>query len=117
MQVNSLRHINIFYKDKTMKQILLILTISLFITGCNEPTQTTTPAVCPIIDKGLDSMNKKEITDSIDAYNVALKDDNSTVDICMYAGKVKAAYERAKDHDNAEIWGGIEKSDCKNAGL
>lgn len=102
-----------------MKQIILTLTLGLLMAGCNQSTtQTTTkPAVCPAIDKSTELMNKKAILDSIDAYNAALKNDSTPIDICMHAGKVKAAYERAKDYSDADVWNSIEKSDCKNAGL
>lgn len=87
-------------------------------TGCNESSQTTnTSAVYPATDKNTELMNKKAILDSIEAYNTTLKNDSTPVDICMHAGKVKAAYERAKDYSDAEVWGSIEKTDCKNAGL
>lgn len=118
IQIKILKYIIIFCKDNIMKQILLVLIIGSFITGCNEPAHTTTtPGVCPIIDKSLDLMHKKEITDSIDEYNATLKNDNNPLDICMNAGKVKAAYEHAKDHNNTEIWDDIEKTNCRNAGL
>ncbi len=95
-----------------MNKILLAIAIAWSITGCNHQDQS----VSAIIDKGMEAINAKEVRDNIYQYNVALKGDDE-VDICVKAGLVKESYLRAKDNSNYEIWSGIEKSDCKNAGL
>lgn len=100
-----------------MKKILFAIAIAWSITGCNHQAKTADDqSVSAIIDKGMEAINAKEVRDNIDQYNVALKGDDE-VDICVKAGLVKESYLRAKDNSNYEIWSGIEKSDCKNAGL
>lgn len=96
---------------------LLSFAVALYITGCNDSTVTTTQPVHPLIDDGMNLMNKRAILDGIDQYNTAVKKSDNLLDICTAAGKLKVAYERAKESGEALIWSKVEEVDCKNAGL
>lgn len=102
-----------------MKQFLLIFLAGFILVGCNDQAtqMVSDPVVCATINKGMDMINKRAITDSIDTYYAALRGDSTLVDICINAGRVKMAYERVKDFDNVRVWEKIEKVDCVHAGL
>lgn len=96
----------------------LSVVVALFLTACNnDQASVGYQQVHPLIDEGMNVMNKKAILDSTAQYNEALKKGDNSLDICIAAGKIKDAYERAKECDEALVWSKLEKIDCKNAGL
>lgn len=54
--------------------------------------------------------------DSVNQYNIA-KRQGDTMQICVQAGLVSAAYLQAKDEANYQHWKKIEDSDCRAAGV
>jgi hypothetical protein len=54
--------------------------------------------------------------DAVKQYQIA-KRSGTSMDACVHAGLVSAAYIQAKDEDNYQRWKAIEKSDCAIAGV
>ncbi len=104
-----------------MNKLLLVLSsvvVSLCVIACNnDQSSVRHQTIHPLIDEGMTLMNRKAILDSTAEYNDAPKRGYNASDICIIAGKIKAAYERAEEEDEALAWGKLEKIDCKNAGL
>ena len=54
--------------------------------------------------------------DAVEQYNIAKAQGNS-MQICVQAGMVSAAYLQAKDQSTYNIWKAIEEVDCAKAGI
>lgn len=54
--------------------------------------------------------------DSIAQYEMT-KRNGDKIEICVHAGIVAAAFLQAKDEAGYTKWKGIEKADCKRAGM
>jgi hypothetical protein len=59
---------------------------------------------------------KQVVNDSIKEYNIASRS-GSSMDACVHAGIVAAAYLQAKDETNYRSWKSREEGDCRRAGL
>jgi hypothetical protein len=64
----------------------------------------------------LDNINQKVASDAVDQYNIA-KSSGSSVDACVHAGLVVAAYLQAKDETSYQQWKSTQSIDCGNAGV
>jgi hypothetical protein len=58
----------------------------------------------------------KVATDAIDQYNLVSRS-GSSMDKCVHAGLVAAAFVQAKDQDNFKKWKSVEQMDCAIAGV
>ena len=61
-------------------------------------------------------VENKVATDAVDEYNIAKRHGDS-MDVCVHAGLVVAAYLQAKDESAYSHWKNIENADCAAAGM
>lgn len=61
-------------------------------------------------------LEKQVANDFVEQYNIA-KRNGTTMDVCVHAGLVSAAYLQAKDESNYQRWKQTERSDCRSAGM
>jgi hypothetical protein len=61
-------------------------------------------------------IEQKVATDSVTEYGIAKRNGN-TMDACVQAGMVAAAFLQAKDEADYHKWKDTETADCKTAGL
>jgi hypothetical protein len=54
--------------------------------------------------------------DAVAQYKIAAES-GKAMDRCVQAGMVAAAYLQAKDQDHYAEWKGVERTDCKAAGV
>jgi hypothetical protein len=66
--------------------------------------------------KDLQNIENQVAEDSVQEYNIA-KNQGDPMQVCVQAGLVSAAYLQANDQKNYNKWKGIEKADCKAAGI
>ena len=64
----------------------------------------------------LQNIKTKVAEDAVTEYNIA-KRQGDRIQICVQAGFVAAAYLQAQDELNYGLWKGIQKADCKRAGV
>jgi hypothetical protein len=54
--------------------------------------------------------------DAVKQYEISKKNGNS-IETCIHAGMVAAAYLQAKDENNHKQWQQTQRQDCKKAGM
>jgi hypothetical protein len=67
-------------------------------------------------DKTLADINQKVASDAVSQYQIA-KRNGTTMDACVHAGFVSAAYLQAKNEAEYKRWKKIEGDDCRAAGV
>ncbi len=67
-------------------------------------------------DKIEDDIHKEVAADSIEEYDLAKKHGDK-MDVCLRAGMVAESFLQAHDEVEYQKWRGIERADCKRAGL
>lgn len=63
------------------------------------------------------TIEDKVLADSIDQYNVVRTSGGSFMDLCVYAGMVKAAAAQAKNPEFYRTWNDYHRLDCTLAGV
>jgi len=66
--------------------------------------------------KDMNRIEQQVAEDAVKQYEIA-KRSGTSMDACVHAGLVSAAYVQAKDESNYQRWKAIEKSDCAIAGV
>jgi hypothetical protein len=66
--------------------------------------------------KDMHRIEQQVAEDAVNQYQIA-KRSGTSMDACVHAGFVSAAYIQAKDEDNYQKWKAIEKSECAVAGV
>jgi hypothetical protein len=66
--------------------------------------------------KDMDRIEDQVAVDMVSQYNLA-KQSGDVIQICVQAGMVSAGYLQANDQSNYLKWKGVEKADCKKAGM
>ena len=66
--------------------------------------------------KEVDRISNQVAADAVEQYNIA-KRNGKSMDICVAAGTVSAAFLQAKDEANYAAWKKTEEADCVAAGL
>ena len=65
---------------------------------------------------GLQGIHDKVAEDAVKQYDMASRN-GSSIDACVHAGLVSAAYLQAQDETGYKKWKSIEQSDCRVAGI
>lgn len=66
--------------------------------------------------EGLDSIYKQVAADAVTQYNMT-RQSGTSIDICVHAGLVSAAYLQAMDDTHYQQWKRTEAADCAAAGM
>jgi hypothetical protein len=83
----------------------------------NEATETLNAGYHKkVSDDPLQAIKDQVAKDAVDEYWIAAKS-GSSVDRCVQAGIVTAAYLQAKDEDNYSSWKVMQRRDCTDAGV
>lgn len=64
----------------------------------------------------MQKIENKVAADAVDQYQIAKRQGNS-MQVCVQAGLVSAAYLQAKDEPNYQQWKKTESEDCRRAGV
>ena len=87
-----------------------IIAAAAMLTACNDKP----PPVASVKRQAaadLHAIHMQVIRDAREQYDIALQH-CSSVDRCVHAGLVAAAYIQAKDAENYKTWKGLEKISC-----
>jgi len=68
-----------------------------------------------VADLGMNGIHKKVCDDAVEQYGIA-KRNGTSIDTCVHAGMVAAAFLQAKDEESYAQWKKTEKADCAKAG-
>lgn len=68
------------------------------------------------VSNNIDNIYQKVASDAVIQYDIA-KRSGTTMDACIRAGIVSAAYLQAKDEANYSQWKQQESKDCAKAGI
>lgn len=68
-----------------------------------------------IADNHLQAVNDKVAADAVEQYNIAKTSGGSSIDLCVQAGMVAAAYLQAKNDAEYSRWKMQQDSDCRVA--
>lgn len=67
-------------------------------------------------ENGMQGIHGKVAEDAVKQYDMASRN-GSSIDACVHAGLVSAAYLQAEDESGYKKWKSIEQSDCRVAGI
>ncbi len=73
------------------------------------------PACDQIADDQLQAINDKVAADTVEQYNIAKTSGGSSIDLCVQAGMVAAAFLQAKNDTEYSRWKMQQDSDCRVA--
>ena len=68
------------------------------------------------VERDMQQIHNQVALDAVAQYNIA-KQSGSSIDACVQAGLVSAAYLQAQDQASYARWKDVEKADCRRAGL
>lgn len=77
-------------------------------------------AACDVEKYAAQNMQKisnQVATDAVKQYEIANRNGATSIDICVQAGLVSAAFLQAQDESNYKKWKAIENIDCERAGV
>jgi hypothetical protein len=84
--------------------------------GLGMFTTTMYQAQQPAVQDMMADIHRKVTADAVDQYNIT-KRNGTSIDICVHAGLVSAAYLQAKDEGQYKTWKATEAADCRAAAM
>lgn len=97
------------------KTIGCVVTLLIFVLLFSCMTKLTGPN-SDLVAHQLQETHDKVARDAVDQYNIAARS-GTTMDRCVQAGLVAAAFLQAQDQSNYAQWKSTEQSDCAAAGV
>jgi hypothetical protein len=91
--------------DVAMNRLTLVAPIALTISGCDA-----------VVEAQMDEIENQVAEDAVEQYQIA-KRQGDTMQTCVQAGLVSAAYLQATNESEYNRWKAIEKANCASAGL
>jgi ABC-type molybdate transport system substrate-binding protein len=66
--------------------------------------------------RSLQEIEEQVAQDAVKQYEIVHRS-GSAIDRCVHAGIVAAGFVQAKDEANYQVWKGIQRRECKRAGM
>jgi predicted nucleic acid-binding Zn ribbon protein len=92
---------------RTLFYIIAILGLILWFAGGGFEQQ---------VNQNLQTVHNKVADDAVQQYQIAKRQGDS-IQVCVQAGLVSAAYLQAQDEANYQQWKATETADCRRAGM
>jgi len=70
----------------------------------------------PVVESQMQDIADKVANDAVDQYKIAARS-GSSMDRCVQAGMVTAAFLQAKNETQYSSWKRVEHKDCNEAGI
>jgi len=100
---------------KNLKQLRSYLMKSVLRSALLVGALFVMPACDQMADKELQRINDKVAADAVEQYNIAKNSGGSSIDMCVQAGVVAAAYLQAKNDIEYSRWKSRQGADCSTA--
>ena len=99
-----------------MKKVIFIITTLLIFISCEKIKNIAKESFSNSVEKEMDMIYRQVINDSVEQLEIVMKG-GSSIDICVQAGMVSAAFLQAKDEEGYLTAKKFEKKACNAAGL
>lgn len=96
--------------------VILLGAMLIGLVGCQDYNGNSSSTLDAATQTTMQDIKDQVAADAVKQYNIA-KRSGGSMDTCVQAGMVAAAYLQAQDESSYRRWKATEKSDCAAAGL